>query len=73
MVEVPVPKVTDEGDVILRVTTTAICGSDLHFYNGAMPGMKKGDIVGHGELWCIQSLHTSVAHRRGLRQTIPST
>lgn len=50
MVEVPVPKVTDAGDVVLRVTTTAICGSDLHFYNGAMPGMKKGDIVGHGEV-----------------------
>ncbi|PRW58268.1 glutathione-dependent formaldehyde dehydrogenase [Chlorella sorokiniana] len=34
-------------DVVLRVTSTAICGSDLHLYTNAMPGMKKGDILGH--------------------------
>src|SRR3712207_8477995 len=34
-------------DAIVKVTTCAICGSDLHFYDGFMPGMKSGDIVGH--------------------------
>src|SRR3712207_9481006 len=34
-------------DAIVKVTTCAICGSDLHFYDGFMPGMQKGDIVGH--------------------------
>ncbi|KFM26394.1 S-(hydroxymethyl)glutathione dehydrogenase [Auxenochlorella protothecoides] len=60
VVEVPVPKVTDEGDVILRVTTTAICGSDLHFYNGAMPGMKKGDIVGHEFMGVVEAAGPNV-------------
>ena len=34
-------------DAILKVTSTAICGSDLHMYTGAMPGMTKGDLLGH--------------------------
>ena len=34
-------------DVILKVTSTAICGSDLHLYLNFMPGMKAGDILGH--------------------------
>ena len=34
-------------DAILKVTSTAICGSDLHMYVGAMPGMRKGDLLGH--------------------------
>jgi threonine dehydrogenase-like Zn-dependent dehydrogenase len=45
--EVPEPKILNSRDAIIRVTNTAICGSDLHFYNGFIPGMKKGDVVGH--------------------------
>ncbi|HET6577214.1 MAG TPA: zinc-dependent alcohol dehydrogenase [Gemmatimonadales bacterium] len=45
--EVPDPKILNTRDVILRVTSTAICGSDLHLYNGFIPTMKRGDIVGH--------------------------
>jgi threonine dehydrogenase-like Zn-dependent dehydrogenase len=45
--EVPEPKILNTRDVILRVTSTAICGSDLHLYNGFVPGMERGDIVGH--------------------------
>ena len=37
----------DPGDVILKVTSTAICGSDLHLYLNALPGMKAGDLLGH--------------------------
>lgn len=42
-----VPMITDAQDAIIKVTSTAICGSDLHMYVGAMPGMTKGDLMGH--------------------------
>ncbi|QDK45673.1 glutathione-dependent formaldehyde dehydrogenase [Bdellovibrio sp. ZAP7] len=41
------PKILAPDDVIIKITTAAICGSDLHLYNGVMPTMKKGDILGH--------------------------
>ena len=44
---VPDPKILNRSDAILKVTSTAICGSDLHLYNGFMPTMEKGDILGH--------------------------
>jgi len=45
--EVPDPKILNARDAIVRVTSTAICGSDLHLYNGFIPTMKSGDILGH--------------------------
>ena len=45
--EVPDPILINPRDAIVRVTSTAICGSDLHLYNGYIPTMKKGDILGH--------------------------
>lgn len=45
--EVPEPKILNSQDIIIRVTLTAICGSDLHLYNGFIPSMVKGDILGH--------------------------
>jgi threonine dehydrogenase-like Zn-dependent dehydrogenase len=56
--EVPDPTILDPRDCILRVTSTAICGSDLHLYNGYMPGMQRGDILGHefmGEVVAVGS------------------
>jgi threonine dehydrogenase-like Zn-dependent dehydrogenase len=44
---VPDPQLLNARDAIIRVTATTICGSDLHLYNGFMPGMQKGDILGH--------------------------
>ena len=44
---VPDPKILNPRDAIVKVTSTAICGSDLHLYNGFIPTMEKGDIVGH--------------------------
>ena len=44
---VPDPRIQDPRDVIVRITATAICGSDLHLYGGIMPGMEKGDVLGH--------------------------
>jgi len=44
---VPDPKILDDRDAIVKITSTAICGSDLHLYDGYVPTMKKGDILGH--------------------------
>jgi len=44
---VPDPKILSARDAIVRITSTAICGSDLHLYNGFVPTMEKGDILGH--------------------------
>ena len=45
--EVPDPKILNSRDAIVRITNTAICGSDLHLYNGFIPTMRRGDVVGH--------------------------
>src|SRR5581483_5285847 len=45
--QVPDPKILNQGDAIIRITATAICGSDLHLYNGFIPSMESGDIMGH--------------------------
>jgi len=44
---VPDPEIEEPRDAIIRVTSCAICGSDLHLYDGFMPGMESGDIMGH--------------------------
>ena len=45
--EVPDPEILNPRDAIVKVTLTAICGSDLHLYNGDIPTMQPGDVVGH--------------------------
>ena len=45
--QVPDPRILNQRDAIVRITSTAICGSDLHLYNGFIPTMEKGDILGH--------------------------
>ena len=45
--EVPDPQILNSRDAILKVTSTAICGSDLHLYGGFIPSMEKGDVMGH--------------------------
>jgi threonine dehydrogenase-like Zn-dependent dehydrogenase len=44
---VPDPVIINSRDAIIKVTTTAICGSDLHLYDGYIPTMERGDILGH--------------------------
>jgi threonine dehydrogenase-like Zn-dependent dehydrogenase len=44
---VPDPKILNPRDAIIKITRTAICGSDLHLLDGYVPGMQKGDILGH--------------------------
>ena len=45
--EVPDPQILNQRDAIVKISSTAICGSDLHLYNGFIPTMQKGDILGH--------------------------
>src|SRR5437763_8593597 len=47
MQTVPDTRILNQHDVILRVTSTAICGSDLHLYGGFVPTMESGDVLGH--------------------------
>jgi len=44
---VPDPRIVNRRDAIIRITSTAICGSDLHLYDNTIPGMKSGDVLGH--------------------------
>jgi len=44
---VPDPEILNPRDAIVKITSTAICGSDLHLYDGYVPTLKKGDILGH--------------------------
>ncbi|ACL60005.1 zinc-dependent alcohol dehydrogenase [Methylobacterium nodulans] len=72
---VPDPRIEDDRDAIVRVTTCAICGSDLHLYDHFMPGMEKGDIMGHefmGEVMEVGSGAKS-ALKVGERIVVPFT
>ncbi len=58
--DVPDPQILNPHDAIIRVTLTAICGSDLHLYDGAIPTMEKGDILGHEFMGEIVEIGTAV-------------
>ena len=66
------PQIVNPHDAIVRVTATAICGSDLHLYNGYMPTMKPGDILGHEFIGVIEEVGPLVTKvRRGDRVAVP--
>ncbi|HEX4426227.1 MAG TPA: alcohol dehydrogenase catalytic domain-containing protein, partial [Terriglobales bacterium] len=68
---VPDPKIQDPHDIILRVTTTAICGSDLHIYDGYIPTMKEGDILGHEFMGVVEEAGPNHPLKKGDRVLIP--
>ena len=53
---VPDPVLVDDTDLLLRVTATAICGSDLHLYRGKVPGLDDGDILGHEFMGIVEEV-----------------
>jgi len=66
------PALVEDDDVILRVTATAICGSDLHLYRGKIPAVEDGDILGHEFMGIVEDVGRAVtAVRRGDRVVIP--
>jgi threonine dehydrogenase-like Zn-dependent dehydrogenase len=70
---VPDPEIVNPRDAIIRVTSTAICGSDLHLYDGYIPGMRAGDIVGHEFMGEVVETGASSTLHRGQRVVVPFT
>jgi len=69
---VPDPSIQESDDIILRVTATAICGSDLHLYRGKIPQVKDGDIFGHEFMGIVEETGSAVtAVSKGDRVVIP--
>lgn len=72
--QVPDPEIINPRDAIIRVTSTAICGSDLHLYNGYVPTMRAGDILGHEFMGEVVELGSQVKNlHKGDRVVVPFT
>lgn len=72
--DVPDPQLQDAKDAIIRITSTAICGSDLHLYGGFMPLMKAGDVVGHEPMGIVEEVGPEVRTlKKGDRVVVPFT
>jgi threonine dehydrogenase-like Zn-dependent dehydrogenase len=71
---VPDAKIEQPTDIVVRITATAICGSDLHLYDGLMPTMKEGDILGHEPMGIVEEVGSSVTKlKKGDRVVVPFT
>lgn len=71
---VPEPKLQQPTDAIIRITSSAICGTDLHFIRGTFPGVKEGRILGHEAVGIVEEVGKSVRNfRKGDRVVVPST
>ena len=69
---VPDPKIINPRDAILKITSTAICGSDLHLYDGYIPTMVPGDIMGHEFMGEVVELGAGVTNlKKGDRVVVP--
>jgi threonine dehydrogenase-like Zn-dependent dehydrogenase len=72
MENVPDPHLINPRDAIVKVSSTAICGSDLHLYNGFVPGMARGDILGHEFMGEVVEVGTGVTNLQvGDRVVVP--
>ncbi|MDQ6661835.1 MAG: glutathione-dependent formaldehyde dehydrogenase [Chloroflexota bacterium] len=71
---VPDPKILNPHDAIIEITSTAICGSDLHLYDGYIPAMEKGDILGHEFMGEVVDVGKEVTKlKKGDRVVVPFT
>lgn len=71
---VPDPKILNPRDAIVKITSTAICGSDLHLYDGFIPTMQSGDILGHEFMGEVVELGSAVTNLKiGDRVVVPFT
>jgi threonine dehydrogenase-like Zn-dependent dehydrogenase len=69
---VPDPKILDSRDAIVKITSTAICGSDLHLLDGYMPTMEKGDVLGHEPMGEVVEVGSGVNNLKvGDRVVVP--
>ena len=68
------PRLQDPTDAVIRITASAICGTDLHMVRGTLPGMKPGTILGHEAVGIIEELGAQVRNLKvGDRVVVPST
>jgi len=67
------PEIMNPRDAIIRVTSTAICGSDLHLYDGYIPTMEKGDILGHEFMGEVVEVGPKSTLEKGQRVVVPFT
>ena len=70
---VPDPEIVNPRDAILKVTSTAICGSDLHLYDGVIPGVIPGDILGHEFMGEVVETGKDSTLKKGQRVVVPFT
>ncbi|MDR5784473.1 glutathione-dependent formaldehyde dehydrogenase [Caballeronia sp. LZ065] len=71
---VPDPTIQHDQDAVVRLTASAVCGTDLHMVRGTLPGMKPGTILGHEGVGVIEEIGKGVRNfKRGDRVLIPST
>jgi threonine dehydrogenase-like Zn-dependent dehydrogenase len=71
--DVPDPEIINPRDAILKVTSTAICGSDLHLYDGVIPGVMPGDVLGHEFMGEVVETGKDSTLRKGQRVVVPFT
>ena len=64
---VPDPKIVNPHDIVIKTTATAICGSDLHLYDGMIPSMVSGDILGHEFMGEVVEVGPEVHNLKGRR------
>ena len=70
--DVPDPQILNQRDAIVKISSTAICGSDLHLYNALIPTMQKGDIMGHEFMGEVVEVGREVTNLRiGDRVVVP--
>lgn len=70
---VPDPEIINPRDAILKITSTAICGSDLHLYDGVIPGVAPGDVLGHEFMGEVVETGKDSTLKKGQRVVVPFT
>jgi len=70
---VPDPEIVNPRDAILKITSTAICGSDLHLYDGVIPGVAPGDVLGHEFMGEVVETGKDSTLKKGQRVVVPFT
>ncbi len=68
---VPDPEIVNPRDAIIKITSTAICGSDLHLYDGYIPGMHRGDIMGHEFMGEVVDIGAKSTLKKGQKVVVP--
>ena len=73
METVPDPQIVNPRDAIIKITSTAICGSDLHLYDSYIPTMHKGDVLGHEFMGEVVEVGAGSTLQKGQRVVVPFT